>query len=359
MRVALDTNGLYTTQAGVARYLRGLTRGLARLDAADAQIQPLAWEVENFTYEQPQRAARTFYREFVWAKWVAPRRIAEMAAELLHSTAALFVVPPRAVRQVITLHDLAWWRYPERFRAWQRWSGKNHGRRILRADRVICISQFTADEAMQLLGLPAARIDVIPNGCDFHADEPAPPEQLPEVNIPSEFFLFVGSLEPVKNLSLLKAAYELGTAQGRTLPPLVIVGARWEGVATEGVPPENWIYLGRQPDGVLVHLYRRALALVFPSKYEGFGLPVAEAMALGCPVICAPVASLPEVGGAAAYFTELFPEAYLESLLRLSRDLSLREELIQKGRIQAAKFSWRRCAEQTLETYRHTLKPGG
>jgi alpha-1,3-rhamnosyl/mannosyltransferase len=106
-------------------------------------------------------------------------------------------------------------------------------------------------------------------------------------------------------------------------------------------------------------LYRRARALLFPSKYEGFGLPVAEAMALGCPVICSPVASLPEVGGPAAHYAELTPESYLTAMLRLTRDTRWREELIERGRVQAREFSWRRCAAQTLEAYRHTLKPGG
>ena len=150
----------------------------------------------------------------------------------------------------------------------------------------------------------------------------------------------------------------MAAAQSRALPALVIVGARWAGVTTEGAPPENWIYLGRQSDAVLVHLYRRALALVFPSKYEGFGLPVAEAMALGCPVICSPVASLPEVGGPAAHFAELSPAAYLVAMLRMGRDFGWREELIEKGRLQARKFSWLRCAAQTVETYRHALQSG-
>jgi glycosyltransferase involved in cell wall biosynthesis len=358
MRVALDTNGLYTTQAGVARYIRGLIRGFQQLHPPDVQIYPLAWEVENFGYRQPQRALKTFYRECFWARVIAPRRIAQLEADLLHSTVGSLFSPPPSVKHVITLHDLASRRFPKRFRAWQRRAAQRSLDRILKADRVICISRFTADEAMQLLGLPAARIEVIYNGCDFHPDGPIPPEQPPEVTLPAEYFLFVGSLEPGKNLALLKGAYDMAASQSPALPPLVIVGARWEGVATEGTPPENWIYLGRQPDAVLVYLYRRALALVFPSKYEGFGLPVAEAMALGCPVICSPVASLPEVGGTAAHFVELSPAAYVAAMHRMSRDLVWRDELIAKGRVQARKFSWLQCAAQTVETYRHTLASG-
>src|SRR5215475_13738832 len=140
------------------------------------------------------------------------------------------------------------------------------------------------------------------------------------------------------------------------LPPLLIVGARWAGVGTEGSPPPGWQYLGRLPDAELVYLYRRALALVFPSKYEGFGLPVVEAMMLGCPVICSPVASLPEVGGNAALFTDLKPEDYLKAMRQVSREVSLRNELIEKGLAQAANFSWNKCAREMLEVYRATLR---
>ncbi|HEY1718792.1 MAG TPA: glycosyltransferase family 1 protein, partial [Verrucomicrobiae bacterium] len=221
-----------------------------------------------------------------------------------------------------------------------------------RADQIICISRFTADEAMALLNLPAAKLTVIHNGCDFHPDEPPPPEVKPGFNVPADFFLFVGSLEPGKNLMLLKEVYALAEAEKRALPPLLIVGARWEGVGNEGAPPKDWHYLGRQPDDILVYLYRRALSLVFPSKYEGFGLPAVEAMALGCPVICSPVASLPEVGGDAAMFTDMTPAAYLKAMERLNREASLRADLIEKGRAQAAKFSWNKCAGEVLEIYR-------
>ena len=100
----------------------------------------------------------------------------------------------------------------------------------------------------------------------------------------------------------------------------------------------------------------RARALVFPSKYKGFGLPVVEAMALGCPVICSPVASLPEVGGDAALFTELTVPGYLKSMQAIQRDNNLRSELVAKGLLQARRFSWKRCAQETIEVYRRAWK---
>jgi alpha-1,3-rhamnosyl/mannosyltransferase len=355
IQVAIDTNALYVTQAGIARYIDGLVKGLHGIAAPDVALSKIAWAVTNFQYRQPQRAIKTFYRELVWAKFHAPRELKKNGIQILHSPAGPLIRPPRGIKEVVTLHDLAILRQPERFRPWQRTSSRLRLQSLHRADRVICISRFTADEATKLLGLPASKLTVIHNGCDFHPDETPPPETRPEFNVPAEFFLFVGSLEPGKNLALLKETYALAKAQQRTLPPLLIVGARWEGVGSEGAPPKDWHYLGRQSDAVLVYLYRRATALVFPSKYEGFGLPVVEAMALGCAVICSPVASLPEVGGDAALFTDMTPGAYLQAMLRLSHETGLRDELIGKGFLQAAKFSWEKCAGEVLDTYRSAL----
>jgi glycosyltransferase involved in cell wall biosynthesis len=165
-------------------------------------------------------------------------------------------------------------------------------------------------------------------------------------------------LEPGKNLALLKRAYLQAESQGKLLPPLVIVGVRWQGVPGEGPPPKGWIYMGRQDDQVLVWLYRRALALVFPSIYEGFGLPVIEANALNCPVICSPVSSLPEIGGEGVMFTEMTHEAYLASMRKLAADPQARQSLIQAGRTNCLRFSWTRCAQQTVDIYHHSLTGG-
>ena len=349
MRVAIDTNALYTTQAGVARYVRGLLSGFPRV-APDLAVTEVAWPVENFHYRQPQRALKTFVREFLWSRTAGPRRVAEAGAEVFHSTCILFVDPPSTTRHVVTLHDLAALRHPERFRAWQRRRSLREVRKLARMDRVICVSQFTADEAMKLLGLSASKLEVVHNGCDWVGEAMVLPREPVEI-LPDEYFLFVGSLEPGKNLSLLREVYESARASGKSLPPLMIVGARWEGVANEGAPPPDWHYLGRLPDEELAWLYQRALALVFPSRYEGFGLPIAEAMALGCPVLCSKVASLPEVGGEAALYCELNRDGYRQAMMRLAGDSTLREELAAAGSSHVRKFTWDRCACETREVY--------
>ena len=354
MRVAIDTNGLYTGQAGGARYIRGLLRGLTH-NRPPIEWFPIAWEVENLAYRQPLRACRTLYREVLWANLAAPRFLRQHRSDVYHATGSFFVSVPPGVKSVVTLHDLAVLRNPQRFRRWTRWSEARRLQRLKHVDRVICISRFTADEAMALLDLPSRKIEIVYNGGDFHPHDPNIQEQAPDFPLPQEFFVFVGSLEPGKNLALLRETYRLAESQGKPLPPLLIVGVRWAGVGTEGAPPAGWQYLGRQPDAALVYLYRRALALAFPSKYEGFGLPVVEAMALGCPVVCSPVASLPEVGGKAVLWSELTPTAYLAALREMAANAGLRSELIRAGREQAGQFTWERCAEGVVGVYRSVL----
>jgi glycosyltransferase involved in cell wall biosynthesis len=358
MRVALDTGSLYVTQAGTSRYVRGLMRGFAELNDPEMELRPLAWPVSNFDYTQPRRMLKTIYRELIWSPFVAPRQMLAQGANLLHrTTTALPIRRPPGVREVVTLHDIAVLRFPERYRRWQRISQPLRLKRLHSSDRIICVSRFAADEGITLLGLKPDKIDVVYHGNDFDpaADivSSTPPT---DFQPPDSFFLFVGSIEPGKNLVLLKSAYQMAETAGITLPPLLIVGARWQGVGREGIPPQGFRFLGHRPDSELAWLYSRAVALLFPSKYEGFGLPVIEAMGNGCPVVCSPVASLPEVGGEAAMYVDMTPSAYLSAMQRLEGSEAERMGCIERGRQNVTRFSWRKCAEQTIQVYRKALE---
>jgi len=354
MRVAVDTNALYTSRAGVARYVNGLLKGLRDVAGEGDAFLPLAWEVNNLEYRQPARALKTFYRELLWTRYAARSFLRKHNCDILHSPNGFFINPQKSVKNVVTLHDLALLRYPERFRPWQRRSGIARLARLADADKIMADSKFTADEAIQLLGLPMALIEIVHIGCSFSPDSSERKPVTP-VDLRSEFFIFVGSLEPGKNLALLKSVYAKTAESGKSLPPLVIVGARWQGVAHEGAPPSGWHFLGGISDEELIYLYRRALALLFPSKYEGFGLPVLEAMALGCPVICSRVASLPEVGGDAVLYAEQNVTGYENSIRRMISDASLRKNLCQRGKKQAENFTWKQCGQRVHEVYREVL----
>lgn len=345
MKALIETTPLYTTQGGVARYVRGLLRGLHSVaEPGDFEWRELGWPVENFGYDQPGRALRTLAREWWWAK--VPAALATRGGDLVHHTALPIIPFVRGPRHVVTLHDLALMRHPERYRSWQRAAGLRRLRRIAAADKVIAVSEFTAGEAMTLLNLPAAKLVVVPEGGLL---EPAAAPGSPPAGIPEDFFLFVGALEPGKNLALLRAIY---TAATKPLPPLVIAGARWQGVAHEGPPLPDWHFLGHVDDTELWALYDRARALLFPSRYEGFGLPVLEAMARGCPVLCGPLPSLREIGGEAVSMADLTTESFGAAMRRLAADAVWRAQLQDAGRVRAAAFSWERCARETLAVYR-------
>ncbi len=351
MRVTLDSSPLYTTRAGVARVVRGLLGGMSAAPGAGIELIPVAWEVENFGFEQPARAARTFYREAIWRHTAGPRLLRGSGAKVHHSPNGWFIPPPRGVGHLGTINDVALLRHPERFRPWHRWSGKRRLLQAHRFDLVTTISEFSRQEALELLKLDPDRVVTALIGCDF-ADPATTPAPAPWAEAPAEFFLFVGSLEPGKNLSLLRAVWLQAEAAGRPLPPLVVVGARWAGVAAEGAPPPGWVFLGHVPDARLVWLYGRALALLFPSKYEGFGLPIAEAMSLGCPALCARVASLPEVGGEAVLYVPLETEAWAHAVRQVAESAPLRADLAARGRARAPLFTWRSYAERVAALYR-------
>jgi alpha-1,3-rhamnosyl/mannosyltransferase len=322
------------------------------LDTAQYQLLPFAWEVENFSYKQPMRSLKTLYRDVVWSTICAPRKLKQLDADVYHDTASMPVTCPPGIPRVSTFLDASAFVYPERFRVWQRWRNPRRLQKTVAAARVIAISQFSADEAMRFLDIPSDRIEVIYLGSDFANPNRPIKEVVPEQRLPPEYFLFVGSLEPVKNLVLLRDVWNLAKRSGIQLPPLVVVGARWLGVRDEGESPAEWQYLGYISDEMLLYLMKRSLGLLFPSKYEGFGLPVLGAMSVGCPVISSRAGSLPEVGGDAVLYADLNPDAFLRVVSDLMKNDTKRSEIIEAGIARSRQFTWNRCASETLAVYK-------
>ena len=251
--------------------------------------------------------------------------------DVLHCTT--FRGPRSAgVPTVLTVHDLAILRFPEAFPRWHRLYGRAGLARVLRAaDAIVAVSEFTKDETITLADVPAERIRVVPNGVDSVFDPNGPRAE-------GDYVLAVATLEPRKNLSRVVEAARLAGVELR------VVGARgWGGVDVSG-----WV--GELPDSELAGLYRGARCVLYPSLYEGFGLPVIEAMACGTPVVTSRSTAMEEVaGGAAVLIDPLDASSIAEGI---GQAVAHRDELVALGLARARGFTWERAADSVVELWR-------
>ena len=282
--------------------------------------------------------------------------------ELARAKPDLVFVPAHAVPfatrrpAVLTIHDLAYERFPHAYRPAQiTYLKAAVGWAARRCRLLITVSAATRDDLVELEGVDPSRVRVVPPG----GGEPAVPGDpaddaalVRELGIEEPFLLHVGRLEPRKN--------QLSAARAARRADLTLVCAGPAADSETVAALERTVscrLVGTVSDRVRDALYRRALALVFPSLYEGFGFPVLEAMRQGLPVITAAVASLPEVAGEAAVYVEdpTDIEGLTEAIERVRDDQALREGLIQAGHQRAALFTWDRCAAGTAEVLREAL----
>ena len=323
MNIALDVSPLRLTRAGSARYVAGLREALSSRVA----LSELAWGGSG--------RVTAAVRDAVWYPLALPR--AARDADVLHCPT--FRAPFRSrIPLVVTVLDLAVLRHPEFFNRWNRTYSRVAVSRVVRAARrLIAISEFTKRELVELLAVDPARVTVIP----------VPPRGTlsPDGECsPGDYVLAVTTLEPRKNLSRAAEAARIAGVELR------VVGARgWGDVALDGV---RW--LGEVDDTELARLYRGARAVVYPSLYEGFGIPILEAMACGTPVVTAAGGATEEVaGGAAVLVDALDPAAIADGLDRADRR---RDELRARGLERARSFSWDAVADATVAVYREALE---
>ena len=315
MRIGVDISPLVQTRAGTARHVRGLLSALR--DRPDLDL-------ELMSFGGPGRASSVL-RDALWYPIGLGRR--GRSLDVLHCTT--FRGPTGAgVPTVLTVHDLAVLRAPEAFPRWHRLYGSAGLRRVLRAAAaIVAVSEFSRDETVELAGVPADRIRVVPHGVDPVFAPDGPRED-------GDYVLAVGTLEPRKNLArVVAAAREAGVE-------LRVVGARgWGGVEVEG-----WV--GEIPDPELAALYRGARCIVYPSLYEGFGLPVLEAMACGTPVVTSVATAMEEVAGGAAVLVDPLDTDAIADGIRAALDR--RDELATAGLARAGEFTWERAADSIV-----------
>ena len=301
----------------------------------------------------------------LWEQLALPILAQTQHLDLLHGT--VNVGPLLApCPTVITVHDLSFMRYPQAFPGFQRVYLQTQVRRSVRAARrVIAVSEATKRDIVALFGVPAERIDVVYNGVDA-GFSPAPAGEIEAFRqrkgLPNRYVLHLGTLEPRKNLVRLVQAFHQARQQGQADVKLVLAGGKGWGfddifveVSRLGLE-RDVLFAGYVSDDELAWWYRGAEVFCYPSLLEGFGLPVAEAMASGVPVITSNLSSLPEVAGEAALLVDpTSVDDLARALLTLLTDQASAEALRAKGPPQAARFSWPRTAEQTAAVYRTAL----
>jgi glycosyltransferase involved in cell wall biosynthesis len=300
-------------------------------------------------------------------RWILPAEVATRRPwpDLLHSVD--HVAPAwGAWRSVVTLHDLAFMLYPETHTPESRAYYAATGESVRRAERVIAVSQRTSSDAIRLLGVDPTRVRVVHEaaGPVYGPRSEAQFEVLAKrLNLkiaPRSYALFVGTLEPRKNVPLLLEAF--GLIRRELDAHLLIVGGRgwldqpiFAARARSGVADAAH-FLGSLGEEDLATLYSHAGVFVLPSLYEGFGLPVLEAMACGAPVVCSNAGPLPEVAGDAAV---LLPprdaSSWADSIQSVLTSASQADELRRRGFARASAFSWERAARATREVYREAL----
>ncbi len=372
MRVAFFSDALASRHGfGLGRYAKELFHALQNENESLELLPVSSWS--NLDQESLRRLRRKYnYRLLPWGRrwtslsWALLKwpRLEDWMGERIDLVHHVELSYPIATRKpwVVTIHDIGPLTHPELFSRSHPWLKRMALLRAVReAEALICVSQATAQEVRKYVGQPLGeRLHVIPEGVspqfflEPHENEKASLRgHLPE-GVP--FILAVGSINPRKNLSRVVEALELITNE---VPHhLVLVGARgwdsdetWRRIRTSSVA-DKIHFLGYVTDSQLNVLYHTADVFLYPSLYEGFGLPVLEAMAAGCPVVTSTVSSLPQVAENAALLVEPTDVSSMaEALLRIIQDRELASEMSLRGKKRVSDFTWEKCAQQVNSIY--------
>ncbi|MFQ5944721.1 MAG: glycosyltransferase family 4 protein [Anaerolineae bacterium] len=371
MRIGIDYTAAVQQRAGIGRYTRELVAALSALDRTNRYVLLVSGRSEareglpqlgsNFRRRRLPLSHR--WTTLLWQRLRLPLPVELVTGrvDLFHSPD--FVLPPvRWGGRLLTVHDLSFLRYPDLAAPGLAWYLEAAVRRsVARADLIFADSKATREDLIDLWQMPERRIVVVYPGVRRSFAPVTLPARLEEIrrryDLPPRFFLSVGTLEPRKNYPALLAAYARARSSGLE-HGLVVAGAEGWGYeaiyrAVERLGLQSSVqFLGFVPEADLPALYSLADAFLYPSLYEGFGLPPLEAMACGTPVLASNAPSLPEILGHAAQLLSPFDaEGWAAALGRAVEDQGLRAEMVRRGRARAAKFRWEDAADQVLEAY--------
>lgn len=381
MKIGIDCRTILNPdsgeRAGVGHYTYQLVRALLDLDRTNDYVL-------FFDYRMPREATQEFvqanvtiaffpfssygkFLPFAYSHMLVSAALLKRRLNVFHGPAnTIPLTYPR--RSVITIHDLAIYRHPEWFPTQMFSTRLLVPQSIKRAKHIIAVSKATKADIQDLFNAPSAKISVVPEAADTSLldlhDRRDDVRQ--KYHLPKQYVLFVGTIEPRKNLAVLLEAWKrllMHRPEAVANTKLVLAG----GIGYKGEPIATMVKqmkLGKSvtltgyiPHNHKVLLMQNATAFVFPTLYEGFGLPVLEAMQLGVPVITTKTSSLPEVVGPAALMVEPNDvEGLAQAIKRVLTDPAAAKSLTAKGRRQAQKFSWAATARATVAVYQQVAK---
>jgi glycosyltransferase involved in cell wall biosynthesis len=370
MRIGIDTRlAHYRRAGGIAQYTLRLLQALAQLANGDELVVLLHYGdrlADLLTVDEAEAKRVRGHALFTAPhhereQWTLPAELLFAGLDVLHSPD---FIPPfrRRCASVITVHDLAFKLYPNIVTAESAAYYGQIERAVASAEQIIAVSEATRQDMLRLLPVDARKISVIHEAADpvyrLLDDADSVQQVLRKYQLASPFVLAVGTIEPRKNLSMMLRAFRALLDRDAGEAKLVIAGPRgWLADDLAALHAqlrlgEQARFLGTVPAPELAALYNAADLFVMPSLYEGFGLPVAEAMACGAPVIVSNVSSLPEVAGDAGLCLDPNDvDAWAETMRHVLGDPALRANMRQKSLRQARLFSWERAARETLAVY--------
>jgi glycosyltransferase involved in cell wall biosynthesis len=371
VRIGIDARKLH--DFGIGTYIRNLVRQLARLDHDTDYVllcrpedrQTLATLGPNF------RAVPETSSNYSLAEQLRiPLALKREGVTLFH--APHYVLPPLVTcRSIVTIHDCIHLMFPQYLpsRLALKYAKASMALATRRATRVLTVSETSKRDIIKFFGTAPEKIDVIYNAYDPRfGDEPREEDVVrvrERYQLHDEFVLYAGNVKPHKNLERLIEAFHIVRSGGLDLK-LVLIGdeiSKYTALrrAIHRYQLHRYVrFLGYLPEETLAVMYRLAGVFVFPSLYEGFGLPPLEAMASGTPVVTSNVSSLPEVAGNAAILVDPYdPQAIADGIRRVMTDSALRDELRRKGLARAHQFSWETSVRRVREIYREAAAAPG
>jgi glycosyltransferase involved in cell wall biosynthesis len=368
MRIGVDGRAFTSPAAGVRRYVSELYRAMLSIDSAIEVVAIGAALDAELPAGMQRRATISFPTNLGWMAASIPLAARGAALDVFHApayTAPLWGVHP----QVLTIHDVSYERRPD----WNAYKNDRFRRLFYRrsanaTDAILTDSEFSKHEIVAAYGIPAARIRVVPLAAsDAFTPGPFDPSALP-AGIRQPYALHVGDLHVRRNLSTALAAVlavRLLNSPNHevTNSPIALtlvcagidrgVGETLRAEALRATDPDSLVLTGPVRESTLLNLYRGAAMLLYPSRYEGFGLPVLEAMRCGIPVVAARAASIPELTADAAVLLDpMDVDAWTQAIIRVMSDHDHASELSAAGVRRASTFSWTRTAGETLEVLR-------